>query len=158
MLVENELRKERIAAGHAGGWAAAREVTLNNAQIDALRQTVASKDPEALVIAGRVLAASARELRIGPEGQAVEPTAFQNAWLMLACEYGYPCGGDNPRVQQGCAYQGHCDAGSLQDYLFYYGSTPHDSQLLTQYQSALRGAVQSGDWSQIHLVRVGPSG
>ena len=149
MQVENTLRQERIAAARTDGWAAARAITLDDAQLDTLRQTVASHDPEALVIAGRALATSAGELRIGPDAQVVEPNAFRNAWLMLACEYGYPCGEDSPRVLHGCAYQGHCDASGLQDYLYYYGSTPHDSQLLVQYQSILRGAVGSGNWSQI---------
>lgn len=153
MQVANELRQERIAAVQANGWAAARAVTLDDTQLETLRQTVASHDPEALVIAGRALATSASELRIGPDAQLVEPTAFMDAWLMLACEYGYPCGEDSPRVLQGCAYQGHCDASSLQDYLYYYSSTPHDSQLQVQYQSVLRGAAGSGNWSLITVVR-----
>ena len=157
MQVENTLRQERIAAARADGWAAARAITLDEAQLETLRQTVASHDPEALVIAGRALATSASELRIGPDAQVVEPNAFRNAWLMLACEYGYPCGEDSPRVLHGCAYQGHCDASGLQDYLYYYGSTPHDSQLVAQYQSILRGAVQGGDWSQLTVVRRAPS-
>ncbi len=57
-----------------------------------------------------------------------------------------------------CAYQGHCDAASLQDYLYYYGSTPHDSQLVAQYQSVLRSALQTGDWSRITIVHRAPAG
>jgi hypothetical protein len=92
-------------------------------------------------------------MRIGPDNQLVEPRALQQAFALLACDYGYPCGETNPRVLSGCAYQGHCDAASLADYLFYYGSSPYDSQLLAQYRGVLRQAVETGDWSQLTVVR-----
>ena len=72
---------------------------------------------------------------------------------MVACEYGYPCGTDNPRIADECAYRGHCDATSLPDYLSYYVSSPYESELLSQYESVLRGAIESGDWSQISVSR-----
>ena len=33
--------------------------------------------------------------------------------------------------------QGHCDAMNFPDYVYYYGRTPHDSQLLQQYRQHL---------------------
>lgn len=129
--------------------------TLSDAQIETLRQVLGSRDPGAMVIAGRLLSNTWHDLtvRIGPEGEMVEPRAFVNAWQILACDYGYPCGADNSRVLAECALQGHCQAASLQDYLFYYGGSPHDSQLVSQYQAILRNAVESGDWSQVSVVR-----
>jgi hypothetical protein len=135
--------------------------TISDAQIDALKGALASKDPETIRVAGRVLSNSWSDyaLRIGPEQAAVEPRAFMNAWLVLACEYGAPCGADTPRLQQACAFQGHCDAQNFPDYLYYYGSTPHDSQLLVQYHVVLRNAIESGDWSQLQVLRgLPPSG
>ena len=79
------------------------------------------------------------------------------AWQLLACDYGYPCGENNERVLSGCAYLGHCDANSLSDYLFYYGASPHDSQLTAQYREILRTAIESGNWSQLNVVRGLPS-
>ena len=134
--------------------------TISDAQIDSLRQALSSKDPEAIRVAGRVLSNSWADyaLRIGPDQTAVEPRAFMNAWLVLACEYGQPCGSDTPRLQQACAYQGHCDAQNYPDYLYYYGASPHDSQLLVQYRAILRTAIETGDWSQIQVVRGLPPG
>ena len=129
--------------------------TITDASIDALKQVLSSKDPEAIRVAGRVLSNSWADysLRVGPEQQPVEPRAFMNAWLVLACEYGQPCGADTPRLQQACAFQGHCDAQNFVDYVYYYGSSPHDSQLLVQYRAMLREAIETGNWSQLSVVR-----
>ena len=129
--------------------------TISDTQIDNLKQVLATQDPEAIRIAGRVLSNSWADyaLRLGPDQQPVEPRAFMNAWLVLACEYGQPCGSDTPRLQQACALQGHCDAQNFPDYLYYFSSSPHDSQLLVQYRATLRQAIETGDWSQLVVMR-----
>lgn len=148
LLIEQELMSARRNQGRDS-------VTLGDGQIDALKQALASKDPEAIRIAGRVLSNTWSDyaLRIGADQQPVEQRAFMQAWLVLSCEYGAPCGSDTPRMQQACAFQGHCDAQTYPDYLYYYGSSPHDSQLLQQYRTILRTAIETGDWSQISVVR-----
>ena len=130
-------------------------VSISDAQVDTLRQILATRDAGAMVAAGRILSNSWRDfsIRIGPEQDLIEPRAFNNAWQILACDYGYPCGQDNTRVLTECALQGHCQAQSLQDYLYYYGGSPHDSQLVSQYQQILRNAVETGDWSQVQVQR-----
>ena len=146
--IEQELWQARRTQG--------RDVaTIPDENIEALKQIVSSKDPEAIRVAGRILSNSWNDygLRIGAEQQPVEQRAFMNAWLVLACEYGQPCGPDTPRMLQACAMQGHCDAQTFPDYLYYYGSTPHDSQLLVQYRATLRQAIETGDWSQIIVAR-----
>ena len=148
VAIEQEIWQMRRAEGRAA--------TLSDAQVESLRQVLGTRDPEALVIAGRLLSNSWRDFSIrigGADGQIAEPRAFFNAWQLLACDYGYPCGADNTRVLNECAYQGHCEASTLQDYLYYYGSSPYDSQLLAQYQSVLRNAIETGDWSQVNVVR-----
>ena len=153
MVVEQDLWAARRAAGREG-------TSISDAQIESLKQVVASKDPEAIRVAGRVLGNSWNDyaLRIGPDQQPVEPRAFVNAWLVLACEYGAPCAADTPRMLQACAFQGHCDAQNFPDYLYYYGSTPHDSQLLVQYRSTLQRAIETGDWTQLAVIRGQPPG
>ena len=149
--VEQEMWQERRAAnspGRAGP-------TLNDAQLASVKEAFSSRDPEAIAIAGRVLANSFRDLtvRIGPDQEVIENRAFMNAALLLACEYGYPCGENNSRVLNACAYQGHCGVASLPDYLFYYGASPYDAQLLDRYRTILRQAVESGDWSAFVIER-----
>ncbi|HET9652600.1 MAG TPA: hypothetical protein VFP36_10430 [Usitatibacter sp.] len=151
LAVEQDLWAARRASG-------TRTASPSDQQIGALEEAASSRDPEAIRVAGRVLANgwSDYALRMGTEELPVEPRAFVNAFLVLACEYGAPCGADTPRMLQACALQGHCDAQSFPEYLAYYGSTPHDSTLLMQYRSIIRTAIESGDWSQLRILRGQP--
>jgi hypothetical protein len=144
--------EQEIIATRRGRWD---QGTLTDSQIDGLRQAIGTRDPAAMLTAGRILSSPYSDLtmRVGADGPMIEPRAMMNAWQIVACDYGYPCGEDNTRVLQACAYQAHCDASSLPDYLYYYGSSPHDSQLIAQYQNILRTAIETGDWSQLNLVR-----
>lgn len=144
--------EQEITAPRRGRWDAG---TLTEAHIDGLKQAIGTRDPAAIVLAGRLLSTPYSDLtmRVGPDGQVAEPRAMYNAWQILACSYGYPCGDTNDRILQACAYQSHCDTSSLPDYLHYYASSPHDSQLIARYQGILRTAIETGDWSQLNLVR-----
>jgi hypothetical protein len=148
LALEQDLWQQRRTSGRD-------HVALSDTSIDTIKQVVATRDPEAIRIAGRLLANTWADtsLRIGPDQQLVEPRAFMNAWLVLACEYGQPCGTDTPRMQQACALQGHCNAQTYPDYLFYYASSPYDSQMLAQDRAVLRNAIDTGDWSQLTVVR-----
>jgi len=150
--VEQEMYQAMRDARSTGG---ARGATLTDAQVSGLRGALSSRDPEAMVIAGRVLANNFRDLTVtvGPNNEVIENRVFNNATQLVACEYGYPCADNNQRVLNACAYQGHCGVANLNDYLFYYGSSPYDSQLLDQYRNVVRQAVESGDWSQINVQR-----
>jgi hypothetical protein len=154
LQLEQSLWAQRRAAGPDAGWGR-NTVTVTDTQFDTLRQIAASRDPEAMVIAGRVMSGNWADfsLRIGTDGQPIEPRAFNQAWQLLACDYGYPCDATNTRVQSGCAYQGHCNAQSLPDFIFYYGASPNDSQLMSQYQDILRNAIETGNWSQLTVAR-----
>jgi hypothetical protein len=149
--VEQEMWQERRSASTPGRAGA----TLSESQVASLKEAFSSRDPEAVAIAGRVLANSFRDLtvRIGPEQEAIENRAFMNAALLLACEFGYACGENNARVLNACAFQGHCGVASLPDYLFYYGASPYDAQLLDRYRTLLRQAADTGDWSAITIDR-----
>ena len=148
LQVEQDLWMQRRQQGRDG-------VALTDATIDSLKQVLASKDPEAIRVAGRVMANTWADtsLRIGADQQPVEARAFMNAWLVLSCEYGAPCGTDTPRMQQACALQGHCGAQSYPDYVYYYAASPYDSQLTQQYRAILQNAIETGDWSQLTVVR-----
>ena len=154
--VEQQLWESRRANG--GSWIRDGGVTVTDAQFDTLRQAASTRDPEAIRVTGRVLSNSWSDyaLRIGPEQEPVDPRPFVNAWLVLACEYGAPCGADTPRMQQACAYEGRCDAQSFPDYLSFYQSSPYDSQVLTRYRGIIRDAIESGNWSQIQVIRGQP--
>ena len=148
LAMEQDLWQQRRTQGRDA-------VALTDGNIDAIKDILTTRDPEAIRVAGRILSNPWADttLRLGPEQQPIEQRAFMNAWLVLACEYGQPCGTDTPRMQQVCALQGHCDAQSFPDYLSYYSSSPHDSQVLSTYRAVIRQAIESGNWSQISVVR-----
>lgn len=149
--VEQEMWQERRSANVP--WRAG--PTLSDAQVASLRESFSSRDPEAIAIAGRTLASSFRDLtvRLGPDNEIIENGPFREAALLLACEYGYGCGENHSRVLNACAFQGHCGVASLPDYLFYYGVSPYDAQLVDRYRSILRHAADTGDWSAITVDR-----
>ena len=164
LSLEQQLWAERRAAG-GGGWGRNNTVSLSDAQVANLQAIAGTRDPEAMVIAGRILATNWNDysLRVGPDNQPVEQRAFMQAWQLLACDYGYPCDDNNPRVLSACAYQGHCNASSLSDFIYYYGASPNDSQLMSQYREILRTAIETGNWSQVTVARgprppAGPNG
>jgi hypothetical protein len=146
--VESEIWAQR----RAGQW---RTATLSESQISTLEQAIGTKDPAAMMTAGRLLSNTWPDItmRLAGDANAVEPRAFYNAWQVLACEYGYPCGAETPTLLEACAYSAHCDAQTVPDYLYYYASSPHEAQLVAQYESVLRTAIENGDWSQLNVTR-----
>ena len=149
LTLEQSLWAARRAEGR---WRS--DVAPTDEQVTQLRGAIMSRDPEAMLIAGRVLSTSWHDfsLRIG-DNQIVEQRSFQQAWALLACDYGYPCGENNQRLLSACAYQGHCNAQTLPDYIYYYGASPYDSQLLSQYREVLRTAIETNNWSLLSVVR-----
>lgn len=150
--IEQEMWAER--RGQGGRTAP----TLSDTQIDALRTALGSKDPDAMLTAGRVLSNSFRDVavRVGPDQAPIEGRALVNAFAIMACDYGMPCGDNNLRVLNACAYQGHCAAGNLPDYLRYYVSSPNDTALMEQYRNVFRQAIETGNWSSVTFAR-GPT-
>ena len=146
--VESQVWAQR----RAGQW---RTATLSESQISTLEEAIGTKDPAAMMTAGRLLSNTWPDItmRLGADANAVQPRAFYNAWQVLACEYGYPCGSDTPQLLQACAYNAHCDTRSLPEYLYYYASSPYEAQLVSQYESVLRTAIEKGDWSQLTVTR-----
>jgi hypothetical protein len=157
LSMEQALWAQRRAAGPDGNWGRD-SVTLSDSQVGQLRQIASSGDGEAMMIAGRLLAGNWHDyqVQIGTGGQPVENRALNQAFQLLACDYGYPCDDSNPRIQTACAYQGHCNAQNLADYIYYYGASPNDSQLMSEYQGILRQAIQSNNWSQVNVIRGQP--
>ncbi len=109
-------------------------------------------------MAGNILSSTLGNLviRTGDQERPIDQRAFYNAWNLAACDAGLDCGPANPMLLQGCANNGNCDAQSMRDYLFFYGNSPQQSQLITEYQSQLGRAMQTGDWSYFSFLRARP--
>jgi hypothetical protein len=131
---------------------------ISDAQIETLKQSVSSQDPNALLIAVRSLSMPLGNLslRTGSNELPVDRGAMYGAATLTACEFGYPCGADSRALVQACAMRGMCGANDYREYLFYFANSPSTSQLIGDYQAALSRAARSGDWSYFTFHR-GPS-
>ena len=132
--------------------------SITDAQLEALKQAVQSGDPQALSIAGRVLASTMQNLaiRAGPGEQPVDIRAFYDAWALAACDLGQPCGAESGRLLNSCATQGNCGAQDLREHLFFFDHSPQQSQRLAEYHAQILRASQSGDWSYFTFHRGPP--
>ncbi|HTQ01524.1 MAG TPA: hypothetical protein VMN56_19565 [Casimicrobiaceae bacterium] len=122
--------------------------TVTEAQIETARRAIASGDPYGIaegvnLLTGGYANMSLRDAR----DQPVDLRAFQAAGNLLACDAGYACGGQSGDLLQGCALFDRCGADNLRDYTMYYSASPYRSQLIAQYEQALRGAMATNDWS-----------
>jgi hypothetical protein len=154
------LASEDIFATARTGMGPGNLPTITDAQLETLREAARSGDPAALQIVGSVLASTMGNLdiRTGPDEQPVDPRAFHNAWVLLACEAGANCGPDSQRVAAACAYQGQCGVDNVRDYFFFYENSPAQAQQLSAYRQQLQNAIITGDWSWFHFTRNAPSG
>lgn len=133
--------------------------TISDEQLRTLRESVATGDPYAMQIAGSILSSTLGNLviRTGEQERPLDQRAFYNAWMLAACDAGADCGPNNPMLLQGCASNGNCDAQNVRDYLFFYGNSPQQSQLITEYHAQLGRAMQTGDWSYFSFLRARPA-
>lgn len=158
--------KARLVQAEAEMWAERRSAssgrpgitrpTLNEGQMEAVRTALVSRDPEAIALAGGMLSVPFRDvsLRLGNDPEPVDSSVLRQAALLLACEYGYPCGANAQLVLSGCAMQGRCGVATLADYLFYFSASPYEAQAIDRYRAALRQMADSGDAASLGFNRL----
>jgi len=130
-------------------------LVITDDQLRTLQQAIASKDPDAIVIAGTALSNSFRDLvlEVGPRHDDLNGPAARQAWTLLACEYGLDCGESSRQVQLACAFGGQCAARTVPDLAFFYEVSPYQAQLIDQYRDIFRQAIEANDWSGITFAR-----
>jgi hypothetical protein len=128
---------------------------MSDVQLRTLEEAIASRDPEAIFIAGITLSSTFRDVvpEIGPNHDELQGRAAAEAWSLVACEYGLECGAGSRLLQNPCIYSGQCASTTVQDQTFFYGTTPYEAQLLDQYRQVFRNAVANNDWSGITFAR-----
>jgi hypothetical protein len=110
-------------------------------------------DPEALLTVGALLAQSPfkEQLRIGPNEEVPEPTAFIGAWNLVACDMGLDCGGQHRDLQQACAFASYCGAGHFEEHYQTFVASPFVFQQAQRYRGLIQSAMQSRNWAQLGL-------
>jgi hypothetical protein len=112
-----------------------------------------TRDPEAILTIGSLLAQAPlnQQIRIGPNGEIPETSAFIGAWNLVACDLGLECTAQHRELQQACAFASYCGAGHFEEHYQTFMASPYVYQLAQRYRAMILTAMDSHDWSQIGL-------
>jgi hypothetical protein len=125
---------------------------ITDAQLETLRQAIASGDPLAMRSAGTAMMLPFDNMSLrDADDRPLDFRAFIRANILVTCDYGLPCGPDADWIAHACAASGDCAAGTLRDHMMFYNSSPSSSQLMATYEAALRNAARDGNWSFFHF-------
>lgn len=114
-----------------------------------------SGDPEAMIYVGQFLAQSSisQNLRIGPNGEQPEPSAFLGAFTLVACDVGQDCSSAAHRdLLQACAYGGYCDATAFEELYQNFLASPWSYSQANRYRQLIHTAIDQRNWSLIGLT------
>jgi hypothetical protein len=113
-----------------------------------------SRDPDAMLYVGQFLAqnAVAQNLRVGPNGEIPEPSAFLGAFSLVACDVGQECGSVHRDLQQACAFGGYCDARSFEQLYQDFLASPWSYSNALRYRSLIHTALRDRNWGLIGLT------
>ena len=137
--------------------AAASDAPASTRMGDQLSQIIAlleSRDPEAMMIVGGFLSQNsvATSLRIGPNGEIPEPSAFLGAFSLVACDMVSDCVTLSREPQMACAYGGYCDASSYEELYHNFMATPFTYMQALRYRNLIHTAINTHNWSLIGLT------
>ena len=112
-----------------------------------------TRDPEAILSIGSLLSQAPlnQQIRIGPNGEIPETSAFIGAWNLVACDLGLECTAQHRELQQACAFAGYCGAGQFEEHYQTFMASPYVYQLAQRYRAMILSAMDSHDWSQVGL-------
>jgi hypothetical protein len=125
-------------------------------QVDEMQHLISlleSRDPEATMIVGQFLASNAvaNQLRIGPNGETPEPSAFLGAFSLVACQLGPDCISMTRDPQAACAYGAYCSATSYEELFQNFLASPWVYSQAMRYSAIITTAINSRNWSLIGL-------
>lgn len=111
-----------------------------------------SRDPEAMLIVGEFLARQSSRLRVGPNGETPEPSAFLGGFSLVACDVGLDCSQYHREPVMACAYAGYCDAQSFEELYQNFLASPWAYTLAQRYRNLIHTAIRDRNWSLIGLT------
>jgi hypothetical protein len=113
-----------------------------------------SREPEAMLIVGQFLAQSAMasQLRVGPNGEVPEPSAFLGGFSLVACDMGQDCSQMNREPLMACAYAGYCNAQSFEELYQNFLASPWAYTQAMRYRGLIHTAINTQNWTLIGLV------
>jgi hypothetical protein len=151
LVAELNTKVSNANRNSAGDAASTRVVTDQFSQMIGLLE---SRDPEAMMIVGGFLAqnAVANTLRVGPNGEIPEPSAFQGGFYLAACNDGTDCSQLSRESQMACAYGGYCNAASYEELYQNFMASPWTYTQAMRYRGLILTAIATRNWSLIGLT------
>jgi hypothetical protein len=127
------------------------------AQANALKEALASKDPTQILYAGPLLTGqyAEYELKFG-DGDGRVGIYHGFLWQSVACHYAGGCGQDSFEVRLNCAMHARCDALSYDDMVQRYHLTADDWLRFQEYRRILIRAIDEQNWALLMESR-GPA-
>lgn len=122
--------------------------------LSTLINLVESRDPEALLYVGQFLAQNAvtQNLRVGPNGEVPEPSAFLGGFSLVACDMGQDCSSMHRDLQQACAFGGYCNAQSFEELYQNFLASPWAYSQAMRYRSLIHTAIRDRNYGLIGLT------
>ncbi len=126
----------------------------NDSELSRLIGLLESGDPEAMMIVGQYLATSANtnQLRIGPNGEVPEPSAFLGAFTLVACDLGPECMSLSREPQLACAYAGYCSSTNFEELYQNFLASPWVYAQAIRYRGIIHNAIDTRNWALLGLV------
>ncbi len=126
---------------------------VNMGDMSRLISLLETRNPEAVIMVGQFLAQSsmASQLRVGPNGEVPEPSAFLGAFSLVACDLGPDCTSLSREPQMACAYAGYCNATSYEELYQNFLASPWAYAQAVRYRGMILTALNTGNWSLIGL-------
>ena len=111
-----------------------------------------SRDPEAMLIVGEYLARQSSHIRIGPNGETPEPSAFLGAFSLVACDVGLDCSQYHREPMMACAFGGYCNAQNFEELYQNFPASPWAYTQAQRYRGIIHTAIRDRNWSLIGLT------
>jgi hypothetical protein len=152
-IVTAELSK---SLGKSDPSAPAQPMQQSGDSLSALISLLESGDPEAMILVGQVLAQSPvrEQLRIGPNGESPEASAFLGAFTLVACDLGQDCtrAEMNRDLLQACAFANYCNPQSFEEFYRDFLASPFTYSQAMRYRSVIHSAISEHNWALIGLT------
>jgi hypothetical protein len=128
---------------------AARETNDDLSRLIGLLET---RDPEAMLIVGEYLARQSANLRVGPNGETPEPSAFLGGFSLVACDVGLDCSQFHREPMMACAYGGYCNAANFEELYQNFLASPWAYTQAMRYRALIHTAIRDRNWSLIGIT------
>lgn len=127
---------------------------MEGSDLDRIISLLETHDPEALLIVGQFLSSSAfaSQIRIGPNGEVPEPSAFLGAFSLVACDFGPDCIAMNREALNACAFAGYCNSQSFEELYQNFLSSPWAYSQAMRYRGIIHESIQTRNWALIGLI------